>query len=451
LQFYFIREISKLIFGKRALSSFRQRQRWIVRHMPLFLCLAALGCLTPGPPRYKPADDRAGKPSYSLSNNRSIVRDVSVAAEEDSQHQFTTSELAFEKDSRGREHAIYVLKAGEALYSAVVVRFCGAVIAEEVNVLAEKIMAYNGIKNSSMIPTGAKIKIPIEYLGEEILLGKKTYRSSSSTRASRLRTPARLGDLHVILDAGHGGTDPGTTVRGWSEDEIAYDVMVRLKRLLERKGALVYPLVHDADTRDTPQSGRTIKNNRNENVQVTPPYKMDDSRVAVNMRVYLVDDIYRRLRRSGVRDEDIMLISIHLDHLHPSVNGVMVYYPDAAERPATYAPSGNIYASYTESRISTIQYDSRENEQIESESYEFAERLIASCKRLRVPVHEYEPIRRFVNRSGRRWTPGIVNFSRVRTSVLVEAANLANNGDFNRIRSAQFRQRIAEAIARAIF
>ncbi len=379
-----------------------------------------------------------------------IGREAPVPVEEDSQHQFTTRELAFEKDNRGREHAVYVLKAGEALYSAVVVRFCGAVIADEVNALAEKIMAYNGIKNSSMIPTGAKIKIPLEYLDEELLSGKRTYRSSLSSGASRLRTPARLGNLHVILDAGHGGNDPGTMVRGWSEDEIAYDVMVRLRRLLERKGVQVYPLVHDSDTRDTPQSGRAIKNNRNEYVQVTPPYKMDDSRVAVNMRVYLVDDIYRRLRRSGVRDEDIILISIHLDHLHSSVNGVMVYYPDAAERPATYSPAGNIYASYTESRISTIQYDGRENEQVESDSYQFAERLIASCKRLRVPIHEYEPIRRFVNRSGKRWTPGIVNFSRVRTSVLVEAANLANTGDFNRIRSAQFRQRIAEAIARAI-
>jgi len=418
--------------------------------MPLFLCLATVGCLTPGPPRYTSTSASSSNGHYSLSNNRVVYDDAPAFPEEAQQLALSTNELTLEKDSWGKEYAVYVLKTGEALYSSVVVRFCGVVAAEEVNAIAEKIMAYNGIKNSSMIPTGAKIKIPLEFLDEEILRGKRTYRSSASTRTSRLRTPTRHGSLHVILDSGHGGNDPGTTVRGWSEDEIAYDLMVRLKRLLERKGVQVYPLVHDVDTRDTPQSGKLMKNNRNEYVQVTPPYKMDDSRVALNMRVYLVDDIYRRLRRSGVRDADIMLISIHLDHLHSSVNGVMVYYPDAAERPATYAPAGNIYASYDEGRISTIQYDRRENEQVESESYEFAERLIASCHRLRVPIHEYEPIRRFVNRSGRRWTPGIVNFSRVRTSVLVEAANLANSGDFNRIRSAQFRQRIAEAIARAI-
>jgi len=261
------------------------------------------------------------------------------------------------------------------------------------------------------------------------------------------RSPPTSG-LHVILDAGHGGNDPGTTVRGWSEDEIAYDLMVRLKRLLERKGVRVYPLVDDGDNRDEPQ--RVIRQGHNEYVKVTPPYKMEDSRVALNMRVYLVDDIYRRLRRRGVRDEDIMLISIHLDHLHPAVKGVMVYYPDAAERPAIYSANGRIYASHDESRVSTIHYDSGENEQVESYSYDFAKSLIASCRRLRVPVHEYQPIRRSVFRSGRKWTPGIVQYSRVRTSVLVEAANLANDDDFKHIRSGHFRQRIAEAIARTI-
>jgi N-acetylmuramoyl-L-alanine amidase len=422
----------------------QQRHARTLRLLPLFLCLA--GCLTPAPPRYTSAPPPSEEEFYSLSNNRLVYPDAAVPAEEGGERPDPsgTKELTIEKDSRGREHAVYVLKAGEALYSAVVVRFCGVVAAEEVNALAEKIMVYNGIMNSSMIPTGAKIKIPLEYLDEEILRGATVKRAPLTIRSGR------RGGLHVILDAGHGGNDPGTTVRGWSEDEIAYDLMVRLKWLLQRRSVEVYPLVADGDTGDKPQNGRLVRNNRNEFVQVTPPYKMEDSRVALNMRVYLVDDIYRRLRRRGVRDEDIMLISIHLDHLHPSVNGVMVYYPDATERPATYSAAGSIYASFDESRISTIHYERAANEQVEAYSQDFSASLIASCRKMRVPVHEYQPIRRFVFRSGRKWTPGIVQFSRVRTSVLIEAANLANTADFNRIRSAAFRQRIAEAIARAI-
>ncbi len=416
----------------------QQRHGGVLRLMPPLLWLAFAGCLSSGPPRYTSTSTEV-QPTYFLLANSRLLPD---ASSENPSGREAAGELAFEKDRYGRKHAVYVLKAGEALYSAVVVRYCGLVDADEVNAMAEKLMAYNGIRNSSFIPTGARIKIPLEYLDEDILRGNMLPRRPIAAR------PVRSGKLHVILDAGHGGNDPGTTLRGWSEDEVAYDLMVRLKRLLERKGMMVYPLVNDNDTGDEPQ--RLPRQGHNEYVNVTPPYKMEESRTAVNMRVYLVDDIYRRLRRRGVRDDDIILISIHLDHLHPSVNGVMVYYPDAAERPEMYTATGRIYAGYQESRLSTISYDVRDNEHVESYSHDFAKKLIASCRNLRIPVHEYQPIRRFVFRSGKKWTPGIVHYSRVRTSVLIEAANLANDGDFNRIRSSIFRQRIAEAIARAI-
>lgn len=361
-----------------------------------------------------------------------------------------TKDLTIEKDNRGREYAVYLLKAGEALYSSVVVRFCGVVDADEVNALAEKLMAYNGIRDPSRIPAGARIKIPLEYLDPELLRGEAPEGSSTRLPAARRRSRFGPHGLHVILDAGHGGNDPGTTVRGWTEDEIAYDIMVRLKRILERGGIQLHTLVADGDTGDEPQSGKVMRANRNEYVNVSPPYKMQDSRVALNMRIYLVDDLYRRLRRQGVRDENIILISIHLDHLHPAVNGVMIYYPDAAERPGSYSATGQIYASHDESRVTSISFDRLENQQVQEHSREFANELIAACRELRVPVHDYQPIRRFVHRRGGKWTPGIIHYSRVRTSVLIEAANLANRADFNRIRSASFRQRVAEAIARAI-
>lgn len=361
-----------------------------------------------------------------------------------------TTDLTIEKDGRGREYAVYVLKAGEALYSSVVVRFCGVVDADEVNALAQRLMTYNGIRNPSRIPAGARIKIPVEYLDEDILAGGMPDKRSLMPPPVRPKRPSGRDGLHVILDAGHGGNDPGTTLRGWSEDEIAYDIMTRLKRILENRGVAVHTLVADEDIGDKPQDGKVMRHNRNEYVKVSPPYRMQDSRVSLNMRIYLVDDIYRRLRRGGVRDENIMLVSIHLDHLHPAVNGVMVYYPDAEERPISYSASGRVYANHSESRVLAIRYGRDENQQVQAHSYAFANDLISVCRQLRVPVHEYQPIRRFVHRLGIQWTPGIINYSRVRTSVLIEAANLANRADFNRIRSSAFRQRIAEAIARAI-
>lgn len=51
---------------------------------------------------------------------------------------------------------------------------------------------------------------------------------------------------------------------------------------------------------------------------------------------------------------------------------------------------------------------------------------------------------------GRKWTPGIIRYSRVPTSVLLEAANLANSGDLMNMRLHQFRQRFVAAVAQAI-
>ncbi|MDL1879303.1 hypothetical protein FBQ85_29690, partial [Cytophagia bacterium CHB2] len=105
---------------------------------------------------------------------------------------------------------------------------------------------------------------------------------------------------------------------------------------------------------------------------------------------------------------------------------------------------------YAESRRRTISFVAKENRQAESASENFARSLIAAFRRSRVPVHTYEPIRQYVYRGGRKWTPGIIRYSRVPTSILLEAANLANRGDHDNMRSTAFRQRFTEAVAKAI-
>jgi N-acetylmuramoyl-L-alanine amidase len=252
--------------------------------------------------------------------------------------------------------------------------------------------------------------------------------------------------LHVILDAGHGGGDPGTIVSGWHEDEIAYDLMLRIKHGLQARGAKVYSTVRDENTGDTVNGGR-LANNRSEYVKVNPAYYMADSRVALNLRIYLVEYIHRSLLRQGVPPENIVFISIHLDHLHPSVGGAMVYYPGADQRSSEFKASGSLYQQYRESRGS-IRFDRSEVESAESASRAFAMDLIQVFRTAGVPVHAYQPIRRYVYRRDYKWTPGIIRYSRVPTSVLLEAANLSNSEDLSRIRSASFRQRLAEAVVR---
>jgi N-acetylmuramoyl-L-alanine amidase len=254
----------------------------------------------------------------------------------------------------------------------------------------------------------------------------------------------------VILDAGHGGNDPGTMVRGWVEDEIAYDLMLRIRQGLQNRGAKVYSTVSDRRTGDAVNGGSSLANNRDEYVKVTPEYFMDDSRIALNLRIYLIEDLYRWILRRGAAPENVVMVSIHLDHLHPSVGGAMVYFPGADQRSSQFKAAGSVYRQFKESRLGTIYFKRNESAGAEEASRSFAWNLIDAFQKNNVPVHDYQPVRRYVYRRDAKWTPGIIRYSRVPTSILLEAANLSNRDDLTRIRSASFRQRLAETVVKTI-
>jgi N-acetylmuramoyl-L-alanine amidase len=234
------------------------------------------------------------------------------------------------------------------------------------------------------------------------------------------------------------------------EDEIAYDLMLRIKHGLQNRGVKVYSTVRDKRTGDQVNNGNTFANNRDEYVKVTPEYYMDDSRVALNLRIYLIEDLYRWMLRRGISVENVFLLSIHLDHLHPTLGGAMVYFPGAAERSSQYQAAGSIYRSYKESRLGTIYFNRNESENVEAASEAFAFDLINNFRKAQIPVHNYKPVRSYVYRRDHKWTPGIIRYSRVPVSVLLEAANLSNRYDLWRIRSAAFRQKLADAVVRTI-
>ncbi len=62
------------------------------------------------------------------------------------------------------EYAVYRLQRGEALYSAVVVRFTGQLLAVQVNETAMEIAARSGIDDVTDISVGYPVKIPLDLL-----------------------------------------------------------------------------------------------------------------------------------------------------------------------------------------------------------------------------------------------------------------------------------------------
>lgn len=354
-------------------------------------------------------------------------------------------DLKFEKGSDGKLYAVYRLKQGEALYSAVVVRYTGRVDADDVNEMAEKLLKLNGLSDPRKIPTGKAIRIPFDYLSDDFLTS-----GAPSQRIKVDRSRARGRSLHVILDPGHGGSDPGVNKGSVTEDELSYDVMLRVKSLLLSQGVHVYTTVEDPRDDGKPKNSSRLSNSKSERVKTTPPYTILDSRVSVNMRVYLVNAIYRNLKKRRVPDKNIFFISIHMDHLHPSMRGAMIYYPAEGLRSKSFKANGRIYGRYAESRGRRISFGRSEARKAASYSYDFARDLVRALKRKKVSVHSHRPIRPYVYRRNRKWTPAVLRYSKVPSSVLLEVVNMANRGDLRRIRDYRFRQRVAEAIVDAI-
>jgi N-acetylmuramoyl-L-alanine amidase len=161
--------------------------------------------------------------------------------------------LEYARDDHG-EYASYRLKPGEALYSSVVIRFTGRIYAEDVTVLAQEIADRNGIRDVREIPVGYGVKIPFDLLLPEFLPASEPRRREyeagllASAQYSNPVKAARLRGITVILDPGHGGSDVGASVEGVWESVYVYDIMVRVKKLLERTTAAdVFVTVRDGN------------------------------------------------------------------------------------------------------------------------------------------------------------------------------------------------------------
>ncbi|MGH9458326.1 MAG: LysM peptidoglycan-binding domain-containing protein, partial [Thermoanaerobaculia bacterium] len=164
----------------------------------------------------------------------SAVQAIAVANQGDIQLEYVRKGV--------RPYAVYRLQQGEALYSSVAIRFTGRVYAKDVNEVVAQVVEFNGIADVSRIPVDYPVRIPMELLTPEwrppddpTRLARERTQRESAELASRVKGTATLENVHVILDAGHGGRDVGTAHEGVWESVYVYDVACRLKATLERR------------------------------------------------------------------------------------------------------------------------------------------------------------------------------------------------------------------------
>ena len=364
---------------------------------------------------------------------------------------------------------------------------------DEVNQIANQLMKLNNIPEAKLIQNHQKIKIPLELLSEEYVGSEKNenfLKSSSSTskivkkvltkKTNSLKKVTKnkidkkikkknknissksnsnykknVHKLHVILDSGHGGGDPGAIAGSKKnkdliyEDEVVYDISTRVTELLKNSGIIVHNTLADPNQKK-PIRFLSHKHDKDEQLLVTPRYLNRNARTGANMRVYLVNHIFHKLKKKKVPKENIVFISLHGDALHSSLRGAMVYYPDSRFRRGMFGLRHKIYRKRKEYNPS-LTFKPSDNKYSEKLSKSFGKIIINEFRKLKLPTHRVSSaVRGYLYRKGRKTLPAVLRYSKVPTSVLVEIANLNNKHDRRSLLKSKSRQQIARAITNSV-
>jgi N-acetylmuramoyl-L-alanine amidase len=374
-------------------------------------------------------------------------------------------ELQYGSDREG-PYAVYRLKKGEALYSAVVVRFTDYSLNEDIHRACDVIQQRSGIHDVRRMSAGQRIMIPMEMLSdryrpvgsEERTTYEQVREEARRLQGDRVRTKDLEGVV-VILDPGHGGRDQGAPFPkiGLYEDEINYDIACRIKALLEQTTrAKVYMTLLDRSQGYTPVNDKRFVHDTDEELLTTPRYGNDDAKVSANLRWYLSNSIYRQERKAGVDERKIVFASIHCDALYnETLRGAMVYVPGANYRRDVERPSNPIYARFKEvqeQRASTSDAAARRRD--EALSRNFAESVLDALRRHDPPIKVHsagDPIRNVIRQSGgRAYLPAVLRNCGAPTKILIECANLTNPQDREHAADPRWRQWFAEAFVQAL-
>ncbi|RMH19931.1 MAG: N-acetylmuramoyl-L-alanine amidase [Acidobacteria bacterium] len=368
--------------------------------------------------------------------------------------------LRYGRDENG-EYAVYRLRAGEALYSSVVVRFTGRTYASDVNALAADLARLNNIPDVTDMRIGQEVRIPLDLLLPEFLPPGHPRRAeyekglSDSARYSNTVRAARLEGITVILDPGHGGQDPGAVLHGVWESIYVYDIALRVRKLLlDTTAARVELTTRDGDDGFRILDRDVLPRSRAHRVLTTPPYPIEDPTPGIHFRWYLANSIYKKaLARNGGDVEKVVFLSIHADALHPSLRGAMIYVPASSLTRGEFGKRGSVYARRQEFREQPkVSFSWKERTRSEGFSRQLAEKLIASLRQRGVLIHPEKPIRDRIIRSrrSRPFVPAVVRHNAVPAKLLVEVCNLANRQDRKLIQTRTFRQQVAEALTEGI-
>lgn len=365
--------------------------------------------------------------------------------------------LEFGMDAQG-SYALYRLRRGEALYSAVVVRFTGQLHAKQVNESAREIAKRSGIPDVTDIPIGHPVKIPLDLLLPRFLPPQDPRRLAWEKDQKELAGfleivhATDLSGVHIILDSGHGGKDTGAVVHGIWESTYVYDILCRVRQKLQaHTKATVWTTIEDTDRSfSIPKLDRLVQD-RDQILLTRPRYGLQDPVTGVHLRWYLGNDIIlNRIGKSTPRSKTVF-ISFHADSLHPSIRGAMIYVPARHLRPRSYQASSRDLRSRREfQNHPTVRLSEEFTSRAEASSRHMAAKIISTMKSHKLPVHPNAPIRGRILRGKRSWVPAVLRYSLAQNAILIETCNMANEEDRKNLLNHEWREAFAQAIVEGI-
>jgi N-acetylmuramoyl-L-alanine amidase len=375
------------------------------------------------------------------------------AADERGTEHASPAALSYNTDDRG-PYAGYRLRRGEALYSAVVIRFTGQLAAKEVNATALEIAQRSGITDVTSIPVGYQVRIPLDLLLPQYLAADHPRRVAYEqgerelARFFEVVQAVDLSGVHVIVDAGHGGVDPGSVVDGLWESSYVYDIACRIKAGFERHTrATVWVTRMDSDLQlKVPDRDRLLQD-RDQYLLTRPQYSIRDAALGVHLRWYLSNDIILSRLGAQVPRSRTVFLSVHADSLHPSVRGAMIYVPARHLRPSSYTVGRSDIQRFAEYRNHpTVRLGADFKAKVEASSRHLATKLVGSLDRNGIALHAEDPVRDRVLRGRRTWVPAVLRYSAAQHAVLLECCNMANAGDRQLMVDRAWRERFALAV-----
>ncbi len=211
-----------------------------------------------------------------------------------------------------------------------------------------------------------------------------------------------LGVARVVIDPGHGGHDPGAEVRGLNEAEVTLDVALRLEKLLLKQPGVEVVLTRRTNT-----------------------YVPLEERTAIANRA--AADLFLSIHANGSADA--------------RARGVETYFLNFASNSAAEALAAreNAGSSRTMRELPDIVKAITLNDKID-ESRDFASFVQATM---------FEKLRR-VNRQARnlgiKQAPFVVLIGATMPSILAEISFLTNRQEAALLRTAKYRDQIADAL-----